>query len=280
MAKKDDSARRSTAIVAFDCQAQTSLAVEITRHATTMTSFGLLGVLIDEVELLEHARSSFAREVLYSGFDRRLETVELSRQIRARSKQARSEFETAAKKLGLPHEFRSSRGNVLSKLAEWANESETLVATLAADSVAKRTAWDSALRELSTASIRTLLFAREGWRFGSSILVVIDDTKAADATLAIAKNLAEGSHSPLFLGLSKRVTNETAAKLTAALKANLSVPLQIVGALDATGPNAIVAAIKQTHARIAILPWEIAANSPDLINRLLTTTNTAIALVK
>jgi hypothetical protein len=282
MVKRSKSSRRSRAIVAFDCQAHTALAVEITHYAATVTSSGLLGVLVDAVELLDHAQSSLAREVLYSGAQRPLETVALGRQIRARSRLAQNEFESAAKKLGLAHEFRSSDGNVLARLAEWVSESQALVATVAADSVAMRTAWKSAMHDLSAASIRTLLFAREGWRIGTGILAVIDDITQADATLRIARRFVRGSHSPLFLALSNDSTNDNQAAeaLIAKERTRLSMPVRVVTAPDVTGPQTIADAIRQTHARIVILPWKLTEKSPNLLETLLTATNASVALVR
>jgi hypothetical protein len=274
--------RLTRAVIAFDYRAKTSLAVEITHFATTLSRPEFLGVLIEDIELLEHSRSSLAREVLYSGAARPLESAALSRQLRARSKEARTEFEQTADRLGLAHAFRSFHGKALAEIAEWAEGTDSSLVTLAADSIIEGIAQHAALHELLGTSVQTLLFARAGWRTGVSILALVDDLDTAAANLAIAARLAEASRSPLFVKLEAKESSDTAAaeKLISDLTSAVSVPVQVAAGTGNIDADAIASTIRQTRARIVILPWHLATAEPGLIARLIKATNAAIALVK
>jgi hypothetical protein len=273
--------RWSRAVVAFDYRGHASLAVEITHCVTTATRSEFLGALIEDVDLLAHSRSSLAREVLYSGTSRPLETAALSRQLRARSREAQTEFERTADKLGLPHAFRSFHDRALAEIAKWADESGSPVVTLAAESIIERLAQQSEIEELLTASVQALLFAREGWRAGSAILALIDDVGTADAALSIAAQLAEASGSPLYVDLEGAAATDTAAtQLIAQLAETIAVPVHVAAREDGTDADAIAASARNTRARIVVLPWHLATTQPGLIRQLFRATNAAIALVR
>jgi len=273
--------RWSRAVVAFDYRGHASLAVEITHCVTTATRSEFLGALIEDVDLLAHSRSSLAREVLYSGASRPLETAALSRQMRARSREAQTEFERTTEKLGLPHAFRSFHDRALAEIAKWADESGSPVVTLAAESIIERLGHQSELEELLAASVQALLFAREGWRAGTSILALIDDVGTADAALSIAAQLAESSGSPLHVELEGTAAADPAAEqLMTQLAEAIAVPLHVTARDTGTNADAIAASARNTRARIVVLPWRLATAQPGLIRHLFRTTSAAIALVK
>ncbi len=241
----------------------------------------LLGIFIEDSGLLEHARSRLSREVLHSGATRPLESVALSRQIRAQSKQVRMDFEAAAANLGLPHTFEFTQGAFFDEIAMRVEGAESLVVALAADSIAVRRAWQAASEALSHASLQTLLLAREGWSKGTNVLVIVDELATAEVVLTVAGRLAEQSKSPMSLILTGQAGEhpEEIRNLLAGLNAIKNVPVQIAAG-DALHADALVETIKRTHARMVALPWNQAIRDVTLIETLLNKSSSPVLLVK
>jgi len=238
----------------------------------------LLGVFVEDMRLLEHARSRLAREVLLSGVERPLDAKTLSRQIRAQSQRVRGDFEAAARKLGLPHSFRFARGEGYAELVLHSTGTETLVIT-AATSGAARAAWQPTLDTLLSASLRRLLFAREGWQTGRTVLALVEDP--SDMALSVARRIAEQSQSPIALILFGAAAADPKALRGVIDDADTPKARASIAAVETEiGPATLVASVKRTSARLVIIPWKLAAGDPELIGALLNQTNSSVLLLK
>src|SRR5690606_10436723 len=109
----------SRIVVALDPAGGAEAAVEIAALVSSGTA-EVVGLLVEDVRVLEHARSPLAREIVPSGRDRSLDRNLLERQFRARSAAVRARFEDAAARLGLRHAFHVARGDPLAEVARGA----------------------------------------------------------------------------------------------------------------------------------------------------------------
>jgi len=265
-------------ILALDAAARTSIALDMVRCMTAGGIAELLGVFVEDMRLLEHARSRLAREVLLSGVERPLDAKTLSRQIRAQSQRVRGDFEAAARKLGLPHSFRFARGEGYAELVLHSTGTETLVIT-AATSGAARAAWQPTLDTLLSASLRRLLFAREGWQTGRTVLALVEDP--SDMALSVARRIAEQSQSPIALILFGAAAADPKALRGVIDDADTPKARASIAAVETEiGPATLVASVKRTSARLVIIPWKLAAGDPELIGALLNQTNSSVLLLK
>jgi hypothetical protein len=254
------------------------MALDLVRCMTAGGIAELLGVFVEDMRLLEHARSRLAREVLLSGAERPLDAQTLSRQIRAQSQRVRGDFEAAASKLGLPHSFRFARGEGYAELALHSTGTETLVITAAASGTA-HTALQPTLDTLLSASLHRLLFAREGWQTGRTVLALVEDP--ADIALSVARRIAEQSQSAISLILFGAAAADPKALRSVMDDADTPKARASIAAVSAEiDPASLVATVKRTSARLVVIPWQLAADDPGLIGALLSKTNSAVLLLR
>ncbi len=118
-------------VVALDAGDGRDFALELARHVSESVSPELLGLFIENVRLLDYARSRLAREITRTGLERPLSRELLERRIRSQSAQAKLHFEQAATRLGLSCSFRVTRGEMAAELLAEAAEAEALVLSFA-----------------------------------------------------------------------------------------------------------------------------------------------------
>jgi hypothetical protein len=187
----------SRVVVALDPAGGAEFALDIAAFVSGGT-FEIVGLFVEDIRLLEHARSPLAREIVLSGRDRSLNCESLERQIRARAAAVRTRFEDAAAKLGLRHVFQVARGDVLAEVARGAAGADVLVVSLGAETGRPASWWGTPLEQLVREPFPALLFARERWPAGG-ILVAIERPERALAALKIAARLAKRSRAPLSI---------------------------------------------------------------------------------
>jgi len=273
--------RKPRVVVALDPSARDLPALDIVRCMIKEALPELIGLFIEDIRLLEHAHSRLAREVMHSGVERPLDLAALSRQLRAQSARVRRRFESAASELGLPCTFQIARGEVFAELTSRAAQAEALVVTFATQSTGLRAEWLAAVRQLSSQPVRSLLFAREGWTTGTSILAVIDESTNAESLLGVAVPLAKQSHSPLTLLLvgssSQREQLQKRARGILEAETALSSSMTTTSELNAA---VITSVVQREHARLLIMPWHGRGDDVDLATRLLDDIRSAVLLVR
>jgi hypothetical protein len=264
----------SRIIFGLDPAARTAMALDMLRCVLPENASELFSVFIEDMDLLEHARSRLAREVSLSGAAGPLDSTALSRQMRAQSARARRELDSAAATLGIQHTFKFAPGNTLVELATQAGEADTLVVTMS-ETLGVRPAWKAALQKLLLARLRMLMFAREGWQRERNVAVVVDDPAGARLSMSVARKLCEASRSQLTLLVSRTRGEERAAEKSPAA-ASITRGEETV--LDMP-PGAIVSAVRHSRARAVIVPWHHAEEELALVETLLTETQSAVLLV-
>jgi hypothetical protein len=256
-------------------------ALELLRYVVGETFRQLQGLFIEDAQMLEHARSRLAREVLLSGIDRPLEAAALRGQLRAQAARARQLVEASAAELGLPFSFRVAKGEPLEELRRAAAEADSLVVSLSSETEETCVRWRATVEQLGRSPIRTLLIVRRGWLTGNAILAVLEEPEDAARILAVAKRLGERSRSPLTMlvrGTGKKESDplggmaQLGSKVTAAPS-----KIRIVETLD---PAALVSAARQERARLVVLPWRDRPNQAELFHQLMRKAGSAILLVK
>lgn len=254
--------------------------LDIARHLPSSASAELLGVFIEDIGLLEHARSRVAREVVLSGAARPLSLVALEGQLRARSAELRRRFGVEAERLGLRHSFEAARGEFIGELVRRSAEAEALIVSLAVEARGRPAWWPLAVAGLARAPVPAVLFARSGWSTGKSILVIAEDPDYAARSLPKAARLARRSRSALILLLAGRALRERAGFLPA-----LSLALRARGTdliteeLTALDEQSIVGAARRANARLLVLPKAESAREIALAETLLERLRSAVLLV-
>jgi hypothetical protein len=263
----------SRIVVALDPTGGADFALEIAAFVSGGT-LEIVGLFVEDIRLLEHARSPLAREIVLSGRDRSLNRESLERQIRARAAAVRIRFEDAAARLGLRHVFQVARGDVLAEVARGAAGADVLVVSLGAEAGRPASWWGTPLEQLVREPLPTLLFARESWAAGA-ILVVIERPERALAVLTTAARLAKRSRTPLSIlaaGAALAELDVTAVLRTEGIEAPVLVPAETITA------ETIARAAR--GARLVILPSRDTASDEALIGALLAKVRAPLMLIR
>ena len=187
----------------------------------------LLGLFVEDINLLRLAQLPFAREIsFYSPRPRRLEPTGMELQLRIQAARIRNTLALAAEELGIPWEFRIARGDV---------GVEVLAAGADADLVVLGKIGRSLPGiQRSGSTVRTLLMQRRGMTLvmetrvqfaRTPVVAVYDGTESARKAVYTAAYLAMSHDAPLIVF----VVAENAEKAEAHQR-NAAEQLQKLGA--------------------------------------------------
>ncbi len=277
MTEADDN--RRAIIVALDPAAPGSAGLELLRDVAIERNRKLLGLFIEDAELLEHAQTRLAREVVLTGAARPLDLANLEGQLNAQSLAIRRIFEREAVRLSLPHAFRTLRGQLVSELAVAAADADMLVIELARLAAGAQSIWASKLEQLCLADLPNVLYAREGWTIGSTVLAVIDDPADAETSGQAAASLARAGDISLTLLLGERLKRHE-AEIEARLRRHSRGTVVKVERSRAASFSARTLAYfaQAANARAVVAPARITRDDANLIRELLRLTRCSVMI--
>ncbi|MGD2167843.1 MAG: hypothetical protein PVF63_07015 [Gammaproteobacteria bacterium] len=273
-------AAQPVVVVALGGKAREDYAIELARELVQSEAPELLGLFVENAQLLEHARSQWAREILLTGQERGLDRGSLERQLRSQAALARSRFETATARLGLQHRFEVTRGDVFAEPIRRAAAAEALVVCLA-EVLSGSSVWPRGFaRQFVEARLPLVLLAREGWLSGRSIAVVVDEITASNRALAAATRIARQSRSPLsvLLPVSKGrgIDDSDLQALLAAQGVDKRSIIPISGAM---APG-VAHAARACRARLLVMPSRAQPGESESIDELMRRFQGALMLVR
>ena len=115
-------------LVALDASPHSQAALEAASELADVLKAELVGIFVEDVNLLRLAGLPFAREVGYpSGTDRPLDSASMEREIRIQAEQARQTLASVAVRRQIRWSFRVVRGQVATELLSAAQEADLLV---------------------------------------------------------------------------------------------------------------------------------------------------------
>lgn len=275
------SAKTSRILIALGSADAGDSALEIAGVLSAGAGAELLGLFVEDVRMLEHARSHLAREIMLSGRERALEPAALERQLRAQSRIARARFEAAAARLKLQCAFQVARGEIPAELIRRAADTEIMVLSLARDTVLR--VWEAdAIRQLAQTPLRALLFARERWKNGAPVLVVLEDPAGAAATLEAAGRFAGQTASPVTILFAGAAAAEHAQLLDAhgAALRERGVVLTAAMHAESLSAAATIGAARRTRAGLIVLPVRESSWGTDLVGELLRALGPSLLLLR
>lgn len=178
-------------LVAVDASPHSLCALEAAGELAASLRAEILGLFVEDINLLRLARLPFAREVgFFSGSLRRLDTRNMESQLRSQAERARQALTTTAERAQVQSSFQVTRGHITSEL---------LAAALDADLVILgKTGWSgqrrlgSTARALLSRASGPTLILQEGARLALPALVLYDGSRMAQRALAVALQLVRG----------------------------------------------------------------------------------------
>lgn len=172
----------------------------------------LLGIFVEDVNLLRVAQLPSAREVLSgSAVSRALNTAILERSLRVQGEEVGKALASAAARKKVRWSFRVARGQVARELLSAAAEADMIVLGKAGRSPGRRAQLGSIAMTVVTTSTRTVVLLEGGRNLGGRVVVLFDGTEAGFRALATSARIAGKSGDLIVLIPSDDV--ETCRKL-------------------------------------------------------------------
>lgn len=114
-------------LVALDASAASLAALESAAALAARFEAELLGLFVEDINLLRLAGLPFARELSYvQGLARRLEAPDVERAMRVRARLAQEAFARVVTRLSLRSSFRVVRGQVVAELLRAATQADLI----------------------------------------------------------------------------------------------------------------------------------------------------------
>jgi len=270
---------RRAIIVALDPTAPGSAGFELLRDIAIERDRRLLGLFIEDTELLAHAQNRLATEVVLSGAARPLDLAKLEGQLNAQSSAIRRIFEREAAQLGLPHAFRTLRGHLISELAGAAVDAEMLVIELTRIAVGTQSIWVNQLEQLCLADLPNVLYAREGWSTGRTVLAIVDEPADVETSGRAAASLARAGSIPLTLLLGEQ-SRAQQTQIVAGLRQHSRDTVVRVERLQTASLNvrALAYLARAGNARAIVAPARVTRDDAKFVRELLRLTRCSVMI--
>lgn len=269
----------SLIVVALDVTEREDYAIELARRLVPADTPELLGLFVESAELLEHANSRLAREVLLTGAVRAFDRVALERQLRAEAVRARARFEAASARLGLRHRFEVARGDVFGEPIKRASAAGALILNVARALRGGGLAQDF-LQKIAAAELPLVLLARAGRRIGDGIVTLINDIDEADTLLGTAARLSSGRVPIAVLVRAPDAADreQVEARAADALRDRGVAGDRVIAVADSTA--GIVFAASACRPRLLVMALPTAAPQSELIEAVLRRIPSELLLVR
>ena len=209
-------------VVAIDASPTSLAALEATTELAARWDAELLGIFVEDANLLRMASLPFAREVgSHSGAFRAVDPADIKRQFRSQADRARSALEKTAQRLSVRASFEVARGSVKDELLGVLREGDLLSLGKGGQSLAARLGLGSTARAIATAAQGCVLMHSHVARVNGPVTVIYDGHPAADRALATAVELVRGHEARLIImciAATREATQELARTASARVK--------------------------------------------------------------
>lgn len=266
-------------LVALDASADSLAGLEAAVQLAADLRAELLGMFVEETELLRAGRLPSSRELtVFEGQPRKVDAADLERQIRALGRRARQSLAAACERAEVTWTFRSVRGRPARELAAAAEEADLV--TVGATG---RSPWrppGTTVRELVRTVRRPVLVLRQGSPLGPAVHVVHDGTEGGWEAVRTGAALCarEGARMTLLLSVEGRdeareLRERTERRLA---EAGLTADYR---PLPGAGVTGICAALAERAGGVLVAPRPLFRDEERDLGRLLRSAGCPVLLV-
>lgn len=263
-------------LVALDASVSSLAALEAAVALASRMEAELVGLFVEDVNLLNLAALPFAREIGFtSARRRRLGSAEMERSLRAQASRAEAALIAAAERKSVRCSFRVVRGEVTAQVLEAATEVDLLA-------LGRAQAWraSSTSRVIVSAASRPVLLLASGTPVRAPVASVYDGSAESAHALLLARRLVQTESGTLTVLVVARDPDDALRlrQQTAGQLAGSGLAVNYVTLLDAGAAD--VARVARRH---DIGTLVLAANLPlksGTLEQLLTELDCAVFLVR
>lgn len=268
-------------LVALDASVRDLSALEAAADLAGGIPVELLGLFVEDINLLRLAALPFAREVAYgSAGDRPFDVQSLEREFRAQAERLRRSLAVAAYRMHGTWSFRVVRGDLAAELTQAARDVDLLVFGEAAYAFA-------GLRPgLSTPALafrlsRNVAWLRRPGRAGAPVLVLFDGSEASFRALARAAQLARRAHTQVVVLISAAAPGATSRLRAEAMErlAREGLPARHL-LIAKTDASSLLHAARSERAGILLVPADGLPVSEEVLRAVLARSECSVVLVR
>lgn len=264
-------------LVALDTAPTSEAILEGVARLAARAEAELLGLFVEDIDLLNMAGLPFAREsCLALALSRRLETEDMERALRAQAERARALLEKTAFRLRLRWSFQVVRGRMAEELQS-ASEQVDLIALGLPSPVRV----GAGAPKLAGTVSRPMLFLPRGATLQPPFGVVFDRRESSRRALTQAAQLAGEEKRGVTVLLAPRDDTqamELEIQAAALLREN-RVPMEHVHRLDTRTTAGLLSVLDTTPLGTLILPADLDWLTHDALDDLLDAADCAVLLV-
>lgn len=177
-------------LMALDASASGLAAVEAAAALAARLEAELLGLFVEDINLLRLAALPFAREVGFlSAATRRLDSAGMERALRAQAARAEAVLLEAAERRNVRCSFRVVRGEVTAQLLAATQDIDLVAVGMTRERLPRR---DPIVRAVVNTAPSSVLLLPPAAAIDLPVVVVYDGSPAAVKALSVARSLAPG----------------------------------------------------------------------------------------
>lgn len=180
-------------LVALDSSRHSLAALDAAAELAAHTDAELLGLFVEDINLLRLARLPFASQVSATSVTAEaVDSTRMERELRAQAEQARKALESAARHARVHWSFRVARGDVAAEVLAAAEEADLLTLGkrgMALDGQKLGSTAHAALTKIG----RSLLLSQHGSPLRPPVLTVYDGSEGSRQALVAAAGLARAA---------------------------------------------------------------------------------------
>jgi nucleotide-binding universal stress UspA family protein len=175
-------------LIALDASPASQAALDLAAELAIRYQAELIGVFVEDINLLRSADIPFTEEVrTYSATSRQIHSAHIERELKAHARRVEQLLSSIARKANLRWSFRSSRGLVPSELMAAASDSDLII--LGKTGWSGRNQIGSTAREVAVESPIQSLILMHKVRPGTPVMVLYDGSDGSRNALIAARRI-------------------------------------------------------------------------------------------
>ena len=270
-------------VVALDASPHSYAALEAAVRMASLFKADLLGLYVEDINVLRLAELPFVREVgFFSTISRQVRRRDLERQFRMRTLEISERIATLASQQAVQQTFRVLRGRVFTEILEVSSNADVLIVGKAGWSQVKCRRWGSTARAIyADATPHLVLLLQHGTELTAPVMLVYDGSPLAQKALEVAVVLHENYLDPLqvlVLAHDRQRATDMQAEVANKLR-SLGMAGRYQTLVEANVPG-LARAIRSAVTGTLILPDTVRLLQDEALLTLLEEIETPILLVR
>jgi len=234
MSKREGGLQIRRILVALDSSRHSLAAMEAAAELAAHTEAELLGLFVEDINLLRLARLPFVSQVSSTSMaEESVDSTRMGRELRAQAEQARRALEAVAGRARVPWSFRVARGEVATEVLAAAEEADLLTLGKRGLALNGRRLGSTACAALTNVR-RSVLLSQHGFPLLQTLLVVYDGSEGSRQALDVALRLARaGGRRLIALRVSEAATADDIQNEAASVMGSKGPPVRCQGPYSA-----------------------------------------------